>query len=80
MKTLLLTLLTICLLVFSVFGQERTDERKWTSDPETGDTIYTEALIISQIEDITPRNGMIIINPLKFLLFYNISYFLFPKN
>jgi len=75
MKTLLLSLLTSSLLFFSAFGQERTDERKWTFDSETGDTIYTEAVIISQFEDITPRNGMIIINPLKFLLFYNISYF-----
>jgi len=32
-------------------------------------------VIISTTEDITPRNSMIIINPLKFLLFYNISYF-----
>ena len=57
------------------FGQEKTDEKKWTIDPETGDTIYTESVIISKSEDITPRNNMIIINPLKFLLFYNISYF-----
>ena len=34
-----------------------------------------EAVVISQSEDITPRNNLIIINPLKFLLFYNISYF-----
>jgi hypothetical protein len=59
----------------SALGQDRTDEKKWTIDPETGDTIYTEAVIISQTEDITPRNSMIIINPLKFLLFYNISYY-----
>ena len=75
MKTLLLSLLTSCLIFFSASGQVRTDERKWTIDSETGDTIYSEAVIISQIEDITPRSGMIIINPLKFLLFYNISYF-----
>jgi len=75
MKTLILGL-TICFLAAcSVLGQERTDERKWTIDPETGDTIYTEAVTISQSEDITPRNSMIVINPLKFLLFYNLSYF-----
>ena len=75
MKTLSLTLL-IGFAFFSIgFGQERTDEKKWTIDPETGDTVYTEAVVISQTEDITPRNSMIIINPLKFLLFYNISYF-----
>jgi hypothetical protein len=75
MKNLLLSLLTSCLILFSAIGQVRTDERKWTIDSETGDTVYTEAVIVSQTEDITPRNGMIIINPLKFLLFYNISYF-----
>jgi len=75
MKTLLLSLLTSCLLFFSALGQEKTDEKKWTIDPETGDTIYTEAIIISQTEDITPRTSMIVINPLKFLLLYNLSYF-----
>jgi hypothetical protein len=62
-------------LLTSAYGQERTDEKKWTIDPVTGDTIYTESVTIAEAEDITPRNSMIIINPLKFLLFYNISYF-----
>ena len=75
MKTLSLTLLIGLAVFASGFGQERTDEKKWTIDPETGDTIYTEAVVISQSEDITPRSSMIVINPLKFLLFYNISYF-----
>ena len=75
MKTLSLALLIGLAIFASGFGQERTDEKKWTIDPVTGDTIYSEATIISQSEDITPRSSMIIINPLKFLLFYNISYF-----
>lgn len=75
MKTLSLALLIGLAIFASGFGQERTDEKKWTIDPMTGDTIYSEATIISQSEDITPRSSMIIINPLKFLLFYNISYF-----
>ncbi|OGU79102.1 MAG: hypothetical protein A2W11_00770 [Ignavibacteria bacterium RBG_16_35_7] len=75
MKTLLLALLIGAAMLTSGFAQERTDERKWTIDPETGDTIYTEAVIITESEDITPRSSMIVINPLKFLLFYNISYF-----
>jgi len=75
LKTLSLVLLIGLAIFASGFGQERTDEKKWTIDPVTGDTIYSEATIISQSEDITPRNSMIIINPLKFLLFYNISYF-----
>ncbi len=75
MKTLSITMIVVFALLVSAFGQELTDEKKWTIDPETGDTIYTESVIISETEDITPRNNMIIINPLKFLLFYNISYF-----
>jgi len=75
MKTLSLALLLGVVMLSSGFGQEKTDENKWTIDPETGDTIYTESVIISKSEDITPRSSMIIINPLKFLLFYNISYF-----
>ncbi len=44
MKTLILTML-ICIFMLSIgFGQERTGEKKWTIDPATGDTIYTEAV------------------------------------
>jgi hypothetical protein len=75
MKTLLIAFLTIIVMLSTGFGQEKTGEKKWTIDPETGDTIYTESVIISESEDITPRSSMIVINPLKFLLFYNISYF-----
>jgi len=75
MKTLSRSLLIGFVMFSFAFGQEKTDEKKWTIDPETGDTIYTEAVIISQTEDITPRNSMIVVNPLKLLLFYNISYF-----
>ena len=75
MKTLLFSLLTSCLIFFSALGQDRTDETRITVDTETGDTVLTESVIVSLTEDITPRNSMIIINPLKFLLFYNISYF-----
>ena len=75
MKTLSLALLMGVVMLSSGFGQEKTDEKKWTIDPETGDTIFTESVIISKSEDITPRTSMIVINPLKFLLFYNISYF-----
>jgi hypothetical protein len=75
MKTLSLALLIGGLLISSNFGQERTDEKKWTIDSQTGDTLFTSSVIISKSEDITPRNSMVVINPLKFLVFYNISYF-----
>ena len=74
MKTILFTTLISLLIFTSAFCQDKTQEKKWTVDPETGDTVYTESLIISKTEDITPRSGMLLINPLKFLLFYNISY------
>ena len=75
MKTFMISILLGVVMLTSGLGQERTDERKWTTDPETGDTVYTTSVIISQSSDITPRNSLIVINPLKFLLFYNISYF-----
>lgn len=75
MKALIFSLLIGSAFLSTVFAQDRTDERKWTIDPATNDTIYTEAVIISQTEDVTPRNSMIVVNPLKFLLFYNLSFF-----
>lgn len=75
MKTLLISLLIGSAFLLTASGQDRTDERKWNINPATGDTVYTEAVIISETEDITPRNSMIVVNPLKFLLFYNLSYF-----
>lgn len=75
MKTLFLSLLISLAMFLSAFGQDRTGEIRVTIKPETGDTTFTESVIISQTKDITPRNSMIVINPLKFLLFYNISYF-----
>ena len=75
MKILSLTILICLSSLSSGFGQEKTNERKWTIDPQTGDTVYIESVSISESEDITPRSSMIVINPLKFLLFYNLSYF-----
>jgi hypothetical protein len=75
MKTLSIAMIVLFVFFASGYGQEKTEEKKWTIDPETGDTIYVESVIISETEDITPRSSLIVINPLKFLLFYNISYF-----
>jgi len=35
----------------------------------------TKSVIVSKSEDITPRNGMITTNPLKFFLFSNLPYY-----
>jgi hypothetical protein len=75
MKPLLSILfLSFCLVQFS-FGQTRTDETTKTVQKVKGDTTITEAVTISQKEDVTPRRQMLVINPLKFFLFYNLSYF-----
>jgi len=70
----LVFLLSFCLVQFT-FGQTRTDETTKTVQKVKGDTTITEAVTISQKEDITPRRQMLVINPLKFFLFYNLSYF-----
>ncbi|MFC2135365.1 hypothetical protein ACFLTH_12195 [Bacteroidota bacterium] len=71
------TTMIIFLMIFglNLFAQVRTDESKVTINETTGDTLYTKSVTIADIEDITPRNNMLIINPLKFFLFYNLSYF-----
>lgn len=75
LRTLLFSLLMGFMILATAFGQDSTKQRTWTIDPESGDTILTESVIVSQTQDITPRNSMLVINPLKFLLFYNLSYF-----
>ena len=75
MKILLITILFSLLLSLNVYGQERTEESKVSIDKATGDTTLTKSVIISQSEDITPRDQMFVVNPLKFFLFYNLSYF-----
>ena len=73
MKTIL-TFILLILFTISISAQIKTKEKKKTVTEE-GDTVYTESTIISTIEDITPREDLIVINPLKFFIFYNLSYF-----
>lgn len=56
-----------------VFAQVRTEETRKTVT-EKGDTVVTKSEIVSKSEDITPRTGVLLVNPLKFFLFYNLSY------
>ena len=65
------------LLVFLAGGlsaQILTKEKRKTVG-EKGDTTVSQSEIISTSEDITPRNDMLTINPLKFILFYNLTYY-----
>lgn len=68
----------LVLLIFNCpqlsFAQDKTTEKRVTTDSK-GNKDSTEAVIISSTEDITQRTSMLVINPLKFFLFYNLSYF-----
>ncbi len=75
MKNRIYVLFVILTLTTISFGQVKTGEKKIEINTVTGDTTYTESVIISKSEDITVRNDMITINVLKFFLFYNISYY-----
>jgi hypothetical protein len=72
MKSVLFVFVFICI---TAYAQDKTTERRSTKD-STGKVVVTESEIISRTEDITPRNCMIVINPLKFFLFYNISFYM----
>lgn len=56
-------------------AQTMTRETRKSVVKEDGDTTTVNSVIITHSEDITPRTGMFIVNPLKFLLFYNLSYY-----
>jgi hypothetical protein len=76
MKLKIIFILIVGLFLYkSTYSQVQTEETKKTVDEKTGDTTLTRSIIIAQSEDITPRNHMIVINPLKFILFYNLTYF-----
>lgn len=68
-------LISVILCCADGYGQVQTKETRVTVDSLKGDTTITKSEIVSESEDITPRNSMIVINPLKFFLFYNISFF-----
>jgi len=55
-------------------AQIRTEETRKTVDPAKGDTTITESVVITRSEDITPRRSILLVNPLKFFLLYNLSY------
>ena len=75
MKVTMSLILLGLLILPSLMAQTRTDETTRTVTRVEGDTTITEAVTILEKQDITPRRRMIIINPLKFFLFYNITYF-----
>jgi hypothetical protein len=73
MKHLLILPLLLAMSALAV-AQTKTVETVTTTD-STGKETTTQVTRIGTTEDITPRNNMITINPLKFFVFYNISYY-----
>ena len=63
-----------CITATNLQAQEKTEETVVTTD-STGNTVTTKVVRVSKTEDITPRTNLITINPLKFFLFYNLSYY-----
>lgn len=54
-------------------AQVRSEETVTTTDT-TGRTTTVSVTTISKTEDITPRNDVILLSPIDFLRYYNISY------
>lgn len=75
MKTITTVVALLVLAAAGVSAQTKTVETRTTVDSTSGRTTVTNSTVIATDEDITPRNNMITINPLKFFLFYNLSYY-----
>jgi hypothetical protein len=56
-------------------AQERTTGIRTEMDSATGKTTTVTIVEVKKTEDITPRHDMLVINPLKFFVFYNLSYY-----
>lgn len=55
-------------------AQTKTEETRTVTD-SSGNSSTTKVVILSKSRDITPLDHIITINPLKFFLFYNLSYY-----
>lgn len=75
MHRLLLTLVVLTVGVNLSFGQTKTIEKRVEVDSATGQVKTVSSEVVSTTEDITPRNHMLVINPLKFFWMYNLSYY-----
>ena len=69
MKNSLLLLIAglLALTATQTFAQTKTTETRTPVDSTT-------TVIISSSEDITPRNNVLLVNPLEFFLFYNLTF------
>lgn len=74
MKHFLSISLFLLVAVCASMAQVRTEETITTTD-STGKSTTVTVMKVGTTTDVTPRTDMIVLNPLKFLLFYNLSYF-----
>ena len=75
MKRFLLVFSFMMLAASTGFAQDKTVETRVEIDSATGQRRVITAETLSKTEDITPRNNMIVINPLKFFYMYNLSFY-----
>lgn len=74
MRSIRTVIAMFVLLAVSATAQIKTTEETTTVDGN-GSATTTYSTSIKTEEDITPRTNMIVVNPLKLFLFYNLSYF-----
>ncbi|MBS1902336.1 MAG: hypothetical protein JSS75_01370 [Bacteroidetes bacterium] len=65
----------VCVCAGSVFAQERTTGTRTEVDSTTGVKTVRSYVEEKKVEDVTPRHDMLVVNPLKFFVFYNLSYY-----
>ncbi len=75
MRALTMAIAALVVSAISASAQIRSVETTTTVDSASGRTVTTYSTAVRTEEDITVRNNMVVINPLKFFLFYNLSYF-----
>lgn len=61
MKLLITILITILILSTALNAETKKSEVKMVVNEKTGDTTYISSISLSKIEDITPRNDLIVI-------------------
>lgn len=75
MRIILVCIFALFITAHVFYAQDSTKAKTIKIDKVAGDTTYTESITISKTENITPRNNALIINPLKFFIFYNLTYY-----
>src|SRR5258708_2864245 len=75
MKKICVFILFCTVLAINSFAQIRSEGTRTEKDSTTGAVKTTTFVEVKNEEVITPRHNMITINPLKFFLFWNLSYY-----